>query len=141
MKTPTTVLTAVGGLFALLALGGTALVIKNQVDAAAAKKAYEDRPIVEQSCTMNGYGQGACSFTNSGKTAGALCGYIQVDGPGTATSNKFCSGQVASQTTTKVEFSVPEVDELCDNGFEPWTKKCNFGFIPETAPAQAAAEA
>jgi hypothetical protein len=141
MKKTTIVLTAVGGFFALLTLGGTALVIKNQADAAAAKKAYEDRPIVEQSCTMNGYGQGACSFTNSGKTAGALCGYIQVDGPGTATSNKFCSGQVASQTTTKVEFNIPQVDELCDNGFDSWTEKCSFEFISETAPAQSAPEA
>ena len=58
----------------------------------AARLAYENRAIVEEDCIMNGYGQGNCSFTNIGRTTGALCGVIRVDGPGTVTSSKFCSG-------------------------------------------------
>ncbi len=94
----------------------------------AARIAYENRPIIAESCVMNGYGKGSCDFTNTGKTSGAICGSIQVDGPGTATSNQFCSGQVGPMSTEKVEFNIPVVDELCDNGFESWTKKCSFSF-------------
>jgi hypothetical protein len=96
----------------------------------AARLAYENRAIVEEDCIMNGYGQGNCNFTNIGRTTGALCGVIQVDGPGTVTSSKFCSGPVQPQSTEKVEFNIPQVDELCDNGFEPWTEKCSFTFVP-----------
>ena len=80
---------------------------------------------------MNGLGQGNCTFTNTGKTPGAVCGIIKVAGPGTAESSKFCSGQVQPQSTEKVEFHIPEVDQLCDNGFESWTEKCDFEFIQD----------
>jgi hypothetical protein len=115
----------------LIIVGGTT--IKKQHDEAAAKKAaelaYANRPIVEESCVMNGWGQGECSFTNSGKTAGAKCGTINVQGPGMAQSDKFCSGMVEPMSTEKVEFKIPAVNELCDNGFESWTKKCDFTFV------------
>lgn len=96
-----------------------------------AKIAYENRAIVEQSCVMNGLGQGHCDFTNTGKSTGSMCGMIQVEGPGVVTSNKFCSGQVQPQSTTKVEFVIPPVDELCDNGFESWMEKCSFSFVED----------
>ena len=95
----------------------------------AAELAYANRPIVTESCVMNGYGKGSCDFTNTGKTAGAICGVIQVNGPGIANSSKFCSGMVQPMSTEKVEFDIPEVDELCDNGFESWTEKCGFTFV------------
>ena len=108
--------------------------VKVQQDEAAKKEAarlaYENRAIVEENCIMNGYGEGNCSFTNIGRTTGALCGAIQVDGPGTVTSSKFCSGPVQPQSTVKVEFHIPEVDELCDNALESWTEKCAFTFVP-----------
>ncbi len=123
----------------ILGLAASAAAVSMKVNhdaevAAAAKKeaariAYENRPQVTEECIMNGFGKGTCSFTNMGKTAGAQCGIIQVQGPGTASSGQFCSGQVAPMSTTKVEFDVPEVNELCDNGFESWTKKCDFSFI------------
>jgi hypothetical protein len=90
---------------------------------------------------MNGFGVGHCSFTNSGKTAGALCGHIQVDGPGIATSAPFCSGMVQPMTTEKVEFSIPQVNELCDNGFESWTEKCSFDFYQSAPNGGATTEA
>ncbi len=128
-----------GGSIALVAaiVGGT--VAYNNHKAAEAKKAaelaYAQRPIVENACVMNGFGAGSCDFTNVGKTAGAVCGVIQVNGPGTAHSSKFCSGMVQPMTTEKVEFNVTEVGELCDNGFESWTEKCSFTFVQEGAEA------
>ena len=97
------------------------------------QQAYENRPIITEDCVMNGLGQGNCTFTNTGKTAGAVCGIIKVAGPGTAESSKFCSGQVQPQSTEKVEFHIPEVDQLCDNGFESWTEKCDFTFVRDDA--------
>lgn len=97
----------------------------------AAELAYANRPIVEDACLMNGLGEVKCNFTNTGKTAGAVCGVIQVNGPGTVQSSKFCSGTVQPQTTTKVETIIPQVNELCDNGFESWTEKCSFTFVKD----------
>ena len=95
----------------------------------AERIAYANRPIVEETCMMNGYGDGDCKFTNTGKTAGPLCGHIEVDGPGVAKSELFCSGSVQPYTTNKVEFSIPSVGELCANGFESWQDKCSFDFV------------
>ena len=120
------------GLLALAA--GVNLKAKQDAEVAAAAKkeaariAYANRPQIDQECVMNGFGKGSCNFTNMGKTAGAKCGFIKVEGPGTASSGKFCSGQVAPMSTTSVEFYVPVVNELCDNGGEPWTDKCSFTF-------------
>jgi len=124
-----------------VALAATAiaggLAYKNARDEAAKKEAariaYENRPIIKDACIMNGWGKGDCKFTNTGKTAGAQCGYIAVQGPGVAHSREFCSGLVQPYTTNKVEFDIPEVNELCDNGFESWTEKCDFAFINPVA--------
>ncbi len=118
-------------------VGGTALAAAGVVATYSnhiKRVAYENRPIIEEECVMNGLGQGNCSFTNTGKTAGAVCGVIQVMGPGMVESNKFCSGLVDPQTTEKVEFHVPEVDQLCDNGFESWMERCDFTFLRDDAP-------
>ena len=96
--------------------------------------AYENRPIIEEECVMNGFGMGNCTFTNTGKTTGAVCGVIQVNGPGQVHSGKFCSGQVEPQSTEKVEFHIPQVDQLCDNGFASWMEKCDFTFLRDDAP-------
>jgi hypothetical protein len=119
--------------------GGIATYNKHKAEEAkkAAELAYANRPIIEQSCLMDGYGSGECSFTNSGKTAGAKCGTINVEGPGVVQSDKFCSGMVQPMSTEKVEFKIPAVDELCDNGFDDWRDKCSFDFY-EAAPNGAA---
>ncbi len=124
--------TLVGGLaVAVVVVGGS--YIKASHDKAAAEKAakiaYENRAIIEHSCVMDGYGSGSCDFTNTGKSTGSMCGVIEVQGPGKVESSPFCSGQVAPMSTEKVEFKIPAVDELCDNGFESWTKKCDFSFL------------
>jgi hypothetical protein len=132
----------------LLTVGGVAITIaaiaggfkvhqsyKAAEEKKAAELAYANRPIVNEACIMDGYGKGNCDFTNTGKTAGAICGVIQVNGPGIANSNKFCSGMVAPMSTTKVEFNIPAVDQLCDNGFNDWRDKCDFSFVKEGVEA------
>ena len=125
----------VGGIVAAGVVIGGGTVAYNNHKAAEAKKAaaeaYANRPIIEHpACLMNGRGEGDCKFTNTGKTAGAQCGYIEVKGPGVAKSEQFCSGSVQPYSTNSVEFDVVEVDELCENEFGSWTEKCEFTFIP-----------
>jgi hypothetical protein len=107
---------------------------------------------IAEECTMNGFGQGSCSFTNKGSAAGAVCGRIALRNSGTQAVERgapFCSGEVAKMTTTKVEFSLPAVRTLCksDDG-GAWSDVCAFRFIAdgddagaEWDPAVAEAEA
>lgn len=131
----TKVAAIVGGTIATAAILGAGIIGYNNHKASEEKKAaelaYANRPIVEDSCVMNGYGQGSCDFTNVGKTKGAVCGVIAVEGPGTVQSNKFCSGQVEPLSTTKVEFNIPQVDKLCTDGFKDWRDVCQFDFIED----------
>jgi len=131
----TKVAAIVGGTIAVaVAIGGGTIAYNNHKAAEeqkAAELAYANRAIIDEECLMNGLGEGHCSFTNTGKTGGSVCGVIVVKGPGTAQTGKFCSGMVNPQSTEKVEFMVPEVDDLCDNGYRSWTEKCNFTFIED----------
>lgn len=82
-----------------------------------------------QDCTMNGFGQGSCSFTNKGDAKGAVCGHIEVsDGEKSEESSDFCSGEVGKQSTSKVDFSVPGVRTLCAGGGS-WIENCDFTFV------------
>jgi hypothetical protein len=95
---------------------------------------------IEQNCTMNGMGAGACSFTNTGDGEGAVCGTIlvvRVDGvEGMARSNKFCSGKVGESSTTKVEFSIPDVRTVCGGGGASWNDVCEFAFLDDEELAE-----
>lgn len=139
-KTHTLVAAGVLGTAALIG-GGFALKSKMDYDATqkriaaekeAARVAYENRPILNEECLMNGFGEGKCSFTNVGKTAGAVCGAIEVRGPGNTYSDIFCSGKVEPMTTTKVEFEIPAVRELCSQGYKRWTEVCEFSWVTKT---------
>ncbi len=79
---------------------------------------------------MNGFGNGDCSFTNTGRSAGSVCGVIEVSSilGGKIRSNSFCSGNVQSRSTAKVEFSIPSVDSHC-SGELPWNSMCSFDFV------------
>jgi hypothetical protein len=93
------------------------------------------KPNIESSCTMNGFGAGSCSFTNTGDSEGALCGTIVVVNKNTgqtASSSKFCSGKVAESSTAKVEFSIPDVRSVCETEGD-WTQVCAFEFLDDAA--------
>ena len=87
-------------------------------------------PSIESECVMNGFGSGHCTFTNTGKGPGSVCGHVLVkknDGTRTAPSSVFCSGEVKPSSTAKVEFTVTEVRSLCEG--EDWRTVCSFGFV------------
>jgi hypothetical protein len=87
-----------------------------------------------QTCVMNGYGVGHCTFTNTKTGVGTLCGKVRVsrtDQQNAASSAVFCSGKVEASSSKKVEFLVSEVREICDTDGS-WTKVCDLVFIPES---------
>jgi hypothetical protein len=83
---------------------------------------------ITPSCVMNGYGQGSCSFTNTGDGSGSTCGFIEVSIPSfiriapeehdkwSRSSTVFCSGDVKPSSTNEVGFHIMGVDDLCPNG-------------------------
>ena len=91
---------------------------------------------VSYSCTMNGLGEGECSFTNTGSFKGSVCGKIVVvknENEGIREeSGLFCSGEVPAKSTTKVSFSIPQVNGLCSELFKSWTDVCSFYFDEES---------
>lgn len=118
-------------------------------------------PKLEPDCSMNGFGQGTCSFTNTGSSAGGVCGYLVVsrtltassparrrDGPeatdsreaqrdavqllGFVRSSVFCSGDVGSRETKAISFGVGLVPELCEGrDGSSWRDNCEFEFVSE----------
>lgn len=99
-------------------------------------------PHLESNCTMNGLGAGECSFTNTGTASGSMCGRIAVarnDGrAGRASSATFCSGEVAARSTTKVEFTIPEVRSLCATAGtgKKWGDVCTFALRSDAEQAE-----
>jgi len=99
---------------------------------------------IDHDCTMNGSGEGVCSFTNLGRFSGSVCGTITVESSLTgtkATSHVFCSGDVDRHSTKKVEFIVTEVSTICHDPLSKnleriskggqavsWTDYCSFTF-------------
>src|SRR5688572_12571228 len=97
---------------------------------------------IEESCTMNGLGEGSCSFTNMGDGKGAKCGKIVVLGPDGRTdeSATFCSGELATKSTSQVTFSIPGVRSLCDAADDrSWSDVCSFEFVAAGEKTTAAA--
>ena len=86
---------------------------------------------IKETCTMNGFGNGSCQFTNKGTASGTLCGKVVVSGAGT--SADFCSGLVEPQSTTTVTFAIPDVFRSCTPASSSgnWADRCDFGFIPD----------
>lgn len=105
---------------------------------------------VSADCTMNGFGQGECSFTNTGFFSSSVCGRIEVYSKlthSTVRSSLFCSGSVGGNSTTEVKFSVVDVPKACNpppksyqeilDGYNetgkfptnpPWSEFCSFTF-------------
>jgi len=117
---------------------------KEEVAKKEAELAFANRPIIEHdNCVMNGLGEGSCSFTNTGKTEGAVCGKIIVHGPGKFEGSKFCSGMVKPLTTNKVDFNEPNVRDLCEpkNYLQSWTDVCEFEFVEDGLGGQQTQDA
>lgn len=91
---------------------------------------------ITNECRMSGSGHGSCSFTNTGTSAGAICGIVTAtstqeiryltgkEKPEVASSTTFCSGEVGPSSTVSVDFFVQDAERACRYGCElVWTEK------------------
>lgn len=88
------------------------------------------KPVINEECVMNGFGNGTCSFTNTGSSEGSMCGKITVvtkSGSEKAESSNFCSGTITPNSTNQVGFNVPSTNKMCSNS-SGWTEICDFTF-------------
>ncbi len=115
------ILIAVGSVLVLATVGGAYLLMQGTAS-------------IEDRCTLNGLGDGHCNFTNTGRGKGARCGQIKLQRVDDKTqfvrSSTLCSGQLEPSTTTRVEFDLLGVKDLCDAPDKPWTQVCEFEFVP-----------
>lgn len=86
-------------------------------------------PSIQKECTVNGIGEGQCSFTNLGTAKGSLCGRMSVGFKRVSGSFKttksaiFCSGEVEPQSTNIVKFNIPGMKALCYLDVPDWDWK------------------
>ena len=112
-------------------------------------------PNIEQSCTMNGRGEGNCSFSNTGDGSGAECGHIEVVNTlkseamdnivaivGKPESPVFCSGKLEPSSTAKIDFFVPHLDKVCPWGLNGMygVGGCEFQFVTKNQQKQSITE-
>jgi len=87
------------------------------------------KPDIAATCTMNGYGQGQCSFTNRG-SVGSLCGYMtgKCDAGGFAMSETICSGKIEENETKIVKFTSPNFGKMYNkySRGQDWRDVCGF---------------
>jgi len=116
----------------VLALGCIAFLVPF---AEGCKKENKGKHKLEYSCTMNGYGNGRCAFTNKGDAAGAGCIKVKVarnDNPSNSVeSSSLCSGNVGVKETVNKDFSIPGVNSLCSEGGVSWMKICSFVVVED----------
>jgi hypothetical protein len=118
---------------ALAAVGAAVVAAGDKGPLPDIKHALLGEAKIEQHCLMNGLGKGECSFTNTGTAAGSVCGQIEIHGTdgraGAERSGTICSGEVAKNTTTRVEFTIAGVPKLCAPGeAKSWTDVCAHSF-------------
>src|SRR5688572_1710635 len=68
-------------------------------------------------CDLDQSGRGVCVFTNTGDASGAVSGnvpVVTVTRPVTTRPTpKFCSGEIAAKTTTRVPFEIKDPRTVC----------------------------
>jgi hypothetical protein len=83
---------------------------------------------ITHNCSINGYGQGECEFTNTGVSPGSLCVVTKiVNSKGeSASSRMICSGRVWPDTfvARKVDIYVPR--KHCDGYGTDWRTECSI---------------
>jgi hypothetical protein len=80
-------------------------------------------------CSMNGFGDGTCNFTNTGTSSGTICGTVEVmRDTKILESSKFCSGEIKVRSTNQLEFIVSGVHDLCGH---PWVNNCDMSFYKD----------
>ena len=88
-------------------------------------------PAQEPECTMNGFGQGSCIFTNSYPFPWRTCGRIIVErgSKEVARTETFCSGFVGPKSSVSMPFSAPYTRDGCETELpKRWSDVCGFTF-------------
>ena len=105
---------------------------------------HNNRPIIAESCNVKMLGFGYCTFTNNGKSEGAVCGKIVLSKPSTGTARRypdiFCSGQLKPKTTSVgIPVIIPDAASFCSGersggnygtGYQ-LGNECTFSFLPD----------
>jgi hypothetical protein len=96
---------------------------------------YKAPANIEQSCVMNGFWEGTCTFTNIWDSEWYTCWYIALYSKGEVVektkSATLCSGNMWSHSTKKEDFQIVGVQSSCKSpsGWK-WSDVCDFAFIP-----------
>jgi hypothetical protein len=88
-------------------------------------------PPLRPDCNMNGFGNGTCTFSNTGSRANGGCGYVIAwcgDVLRSRKSSTICSGEVAPRESKQMSFSVPGFDRITP-GYKDWRDECGFTWI------------
>jgi len=95
--------------------------------------ALRGKPKITPNCTMNGRGEGSCSFTNRG-SSGSICGTLLgfCKSGGTESSNTICSGEIEKNETKNVPISLPEFGKMYakHKTTVSWIDSCGFSWVP-----------
>jgi len=93
---------------------------------------------ISNNCIMNGFGAGYCNFTNTGNRSGSICGQIVLTRTRSECKSQLseviCSGKVEEKSTSKIEFNMIGIGELCktdDEDQESWKDVCSFEFVSD----------
>lgn len=92
------------------------------------------RARIQKECVMNGFWRWTCTFTNSTNANGYICGTVILkridDKNGEAQSPKICTGNMGPHSTTKQDFDIVGVSDMCDtaNTWKKWWDVCSFAF-------------
>jgi len=89
---------------------------------------------IKEDCTVNGYGAGKCSFSNTGDAEGSKCISIDVfryEDFQSAGAVTVCSGVVAPMSTKDATFQLVGLDDMCKNDDGKWFDVCGL-FVNKT---------
>ena len=73
---------------------------------------------INVTCSINGYGSGKCTFTNTGDASGKECGNVFIaesygEKEVVALSETICSGKVESSSSVTIDVSINAFKDKC----------------------------
>lgn len=86
---------------------------------------------LKNSCSMNGAGNGTCSFSNEASVEQAKCVSLSVISYTTLKHTdavSVCSGSVPAMSSKSVKFIMPDIGPLCTDDDRPWMEVCALVF-------------
>lgn len=86
------------------------------------------KPEINVSCSINGYGSGECTFTNTGNASGKVCGKVKLVNTVSywkkpIYSETICSGKVEESSSVAVSVHLSGASDLCD-----YSSSCSYAW-------------